>query len=144
MKKTFSFFLLSLLTISFLPGLIQAQGPCPSEGLVPCGTPGCPCTLCHFFEMIERIVNTILFKIVPVLAALMISIGGFMYVIAYTGMFEAGPETLSRAKSLFKSVIIGLLIAYGAWLIVNTFFWAIGVSDWTGLKHGWWQINCNI
>ena len=121
----------------------EGRRGCPVTGLVPCGGPECPCTLCDFFRMIERIIDFVLFKIVPALAVLMIAIGGFMYIVAYVGLAEGGPEMLSRAKSLFKSVIIGLLIAYGAWLIINTFFWAIGVADWTGLEHGWWQINCN-
>lgn len=114
------------------------------DGLVPCG-PGTSkqtCELCDFFVMIANIVNFVLFRIVPALAALMIALGGLMYVIAFLGP-EGGPGMLSKAKALLKAVFFGLLIAYGAWLIVNTFFWAVGVSSWTGLEHGWWQINCN-
>ena len=75
------------------------------------------------------------------LAVLMIAIGGFMYIIAFSGA-EQGPQLISRAKSLFSSVVIGLFIAYGAWLIVNLFFTAIGVAEWTGLKEGWFRIEC--
>ncbi|MFH1656286.1 MAG: hypothetical protein ABH956_00745 [Candidatus Nealsonbacteria bacterium] len=140
-----------ILIISFLglfvfsPFIVNAQtrSGCPTQGLVPCGGSSCPCKLCDFFKMIERIVDFILFGIVPALAALMIAIGGFMYIFAYLGVAGGGPEMLSTAKNVFKAVILGLLIVYGAWLIINTFFMVIGVADWTGLRQGWWTINCN-
>lgn len=136
MKRIFSIYF----CISFLLLPLLANG----EGLVPCG-PGTEkevCELCDFFDMIARIVDFILFKIVPALAALMIAIGGFMYIVSFLGP-EGGPGMLNKAKAVLKAVFFGLLIAYGAWLIVNTFFWAIGVSSWTGLREGWWKINCN-
>ncbi len=113
---------------------------CPTEGLVPCGTPGCPCTFCDLFVMFSRIVNYVLFRIVPLAAAFMIAIGGFMFILAYSG--KGGPDTLSKARTLFKSVAIGLILIYAAWLIVNAFFWVIGVNTWTGLREGWWKIEC--
>lgn len=116
-------------------GVVYAQ--CPTEGLVPCGTEGCPCTLCHFFEMLDKIIDLLLLRIVPVLGALMIAIGGAMYIISL-----ANPEKLSRVKRLFAAVAIGLIIIYGAWATVNIFLTTIGVADWTGLKT-WWQISCS-
>lgn len=144
MKKTaLTFFLFTVLVIAPFGQAIAGGTDCP-EGLVPCGDqknpPTCPCELCDFFVMFERIVNFILFEIVPVLAVLMVAIGGFMLLFAYKG---GGSEMVSRAKKLFTSVAIGLLLIYGAWLIVNTFFWMIGVQDWTGLQEGWWQIRCD-
>jgi hypothetical protein len=134
--------LFGLLFLFFAFGFIQANGgpTCPKEGLVPCGTEGCPCELCDFFVMIDRIIDFLLFKpgLVPILAALMIAIGGGMYILSFNQ-----PANLSRAKSLFTAVVIGLLIIYGAWLLINTFLMFIGVADWTGLKSGWWQIKCD-
>ncbi len=113
---------------------------CPSEGLVPCGTEGCPCTLCDLFVMFSRIINYVLFEIVPVVAVLMIAIGGFMFMLAYAG--KGGPDTLSKARALLKSVAIGLILIYAAWIIINSFFMVIGVNEWTGLREGWWKIDC--
>lgn len=139
--------------IDFPAGALDAEGVprtgCPTEGLVPCGTPGCPCTFCHLFVMFDRIVDFFLVPcsfnhgapIVLLIATLMLAIGGFMYIFAYAGVAEGGPEMLSRAKTLFKSVIFGLLIIYGAWVIVNTFLWAIGATVWEGGGH-WWEIEC--
>tara|TARA_Y100000310_G_C20585024_1_gene764941 strand:- start:401 stop:853 length:453 start_codon:yes stop_codon:yes gene_type:complete len=149
MKKVL---ILSLIVIfcSFLAAdLVQAQSRegCPVGGLVPCEAPHCPCRLCDFFVMIERIVNFFLFKLVPALAVLMIVIAGFMYIVAYMGGAvggdsKKGPALLARAKQVLTSVVFGLFIVYGAWLLINLFFQIIGVSDWTGLQHGWWRINC--
>lgn len=144
----------SLVQARTLPTECRGVSDCPKTGLVPCGTRCCPCTLCDFFVMFDRIVDFILFRIVPPLAALMIAIGGFMYITAYAGPAEilegkkGGPQMLSRAKSLFKSVALGLLIVYGAYLIVGTFLWAIGLNNWTyDIYHNWWergffQIEC--
>ena len=132
MKKALILFLISGV---FFPGFSLAQG------LVPCsltGDGGLPaCTFCHLFEMFERIINFLFIQIIPVLAALMIAIGGVYYILS-----QGSPEKLTSAKKLFSSVAIGLLIAYGAWLIVNTFFMIIGITRWGGFGGGWWQINC--
>jgi hypothetical protein len=120
-------------------------------GLVPCGR-ACDdpttsadetkaCELCDIFVMLERIINFLLFTIVPILAVLMIAIGGIMYVISGTNM-AGGAGLVSKAKSLFMGVIIGLFITYGAWVIVSMILSSIGVADWTGLQNGWWKINC--
>ncbi|PIS40001.1 MAG: hypothetical protein COT32_02025 [Candidatus Nealsonbacteria bacterium CG08_land_8_20_14_0_20_36_22] len=139
MKKIILVIFLNLL---FLPILVLAGGTnCPTEGLVPCGNvPSCPCELCDIFVMIDRVLDFLLFKIVPVLAALMIAIGGFMYIFAF-----GKPETISQAKRLFTAITIGLLIIYGAWALINTFFVIIGLSDF-GLRltgpDKWFIINC--
>ena len=138
MKGKGAIVFLSILAVFLFLPLFPVQGQCPT-GLVPCGTPKCPCTLCHFFVMIARIITFILGRIIPALAVLMVAIGGFLYLIA--GM-EGLPEMKSKANSLFKSIVIGLFIAYGAWLIMGMFFTAIGVMSWTGLGT-WWEINCN-
>lgn len=141
MKKIFSIIFLSLLFFSFFIVPVNA-------GLVPCGLSEddpdqsgdqtVSCTLCHFFVMIDGIIKFLLGYIVPPLAALMIAIGGGMYIIG-----QGKPEMLARAKKLFTSVVFGLLIIYGAWLIVNLFLTAIGTTVWEGPGQGWWIIPCD-
>lgn len=172
MKKSFIFSAI-LLALFFIP-LAPANGQGINEkefckslsaesrsgGLVPCGrscddptTSGRPgdandetraCALCDGFSMFRRIVNMLLFQIVPILAALMIGIGGLMYVISYAGGFmggAGGPELVNKANTLFKSVAIGILIMYGAWIIVNTFLAVFGVTIWNGFGN-WWTFQC--
>jgi len=135
---------------------------CPLElqgGFVPCGrscddpiTPDkneCnPCQLCDLFVMLDRIIDFVLFTLVPIIAVLMIVIGGIMYMVAHFGGAEmlpggakGGPAMLSQAKKLMTSVVYGLVIIYGAWLIINTFLTIIGVAEWTGLGE-WFEFPC--
>lgn len=144
-------FVIAVLFFSLAPGQIQAQ----TGGLVPCGydlnndgkfdpkTEGCQ--ICHFFVLFDNIVKFVLQKIVPPIAALMLVFGGVMFFAA-----AGDPAKLGTAKSLFTAVAIGLVIIYGAYLLVNLFFTAIGVSQWTGLTdnpatpeiEGWFKYPC--
>ena len=129
MKKAFLIFLIGGL---FLPSFALAQP------LVHCTLTGeTACTFCDLFVMFGNITNFLFIQIIPILAGLMIAVGGVYYLIS-----RGEPEKLASAKKIFSSVAIGLLIAYSAWLIVNTFFLVVGINRWTGFDGGWWQINC--
>lgn len=139
-KKFLFIFLFLILLSSIVPivGLGQQEG----QGLVPCGNPGqAPCQLCHFFLMFKNIFDFILFRIVPIVAVFLVAIGGFMFVFAYTGVAGQGETMLNQAKELFKAVIIGIVIIYSAWLLINLFFMLIGVAEWTKLENGWFKIE---
>jgi len=138
MRKTFSIFLIvvfALLVFSFVYGAPKDNCPaCPSPGgIVPCGR-SCddsttarneckPCELCDVFVMVNVYITGFLKLVVPSLATIMIAIGGMMLIFG-TGK----PETVSQAKSLLKAVIIGLIIIYGAWLIVDVLLSAFSVN----------------
>lgn len=125
-------------------------------GLVPCGLSQddpdqagdqtVPCQFCHLFVLFNNVMKFLLIRIVPILAVLMIAIGGFMYIFAYisgdTGSGGGQPPLISQAKKLFASVAIGLLIIYSAWFFVNLFFQILGVADWIGFTKGGWKIDC--
>ncbi len=133
MKKIFLIVFLALLSAPFL----AYAGWSPGDPLVPCG-PGPhrdPCELCHIFILFENIVKFVLFVLIPPLAALMIVVTGIML---YAAMGD--PAKLNKAKQVMVYVVLGLVIMYGAWLIVSLFFLVIGVSDWTGLEGGWFKL----
>ncbi|PIS38906.1 MAG: hypothetical protein COT34_01230 [Candidatus Nealsonbacteria bacterium CG08_land_8_20_14_0_20_43_11] len=111
---------------------------CPTSGLVPCGTEDCPCTLCHFFVLFQRILNfvTVLAIIISTLA---FTIGGFLLL---TG--GGNPGNVSKANKIFQDTAIGLVIMFSAWVITNTLFLFIGVATWTGLQGGWFVIECPV
>jgi len=133
MKKAFLIFFLTMFIMT--PLVSSADNLLP---LVRCGNPGqAACTFCDFFKLFDRIVKFFLLRIVPALAALMIAVGGFIYIVS-----RADPKMLELSKQIFTSVVYGLSIIYGAWVFVNLFFQLIGVAKWTGLSSGWWQINC--
>ena len=172
MKKIFLIILLGSLLFPLigLAGTYKADSTDVCyEGLVPCGkyvyvagswkngkcVGGTPkfirCQFCHFFVMLDEVINFVLFKLVPSIAILMLVIGGVMFIFGYFGGAETlvgegkgGPKWISQAKRLITSVFIGLIIMFAAWLIINLFFQFIGVEKWTGLQKGWFQINCPI
>ncbi len=137
------------------------------EGLVPCGkcvliegvdpSPECdergftdrtymPCQLCHFFIMLSAIINYLIMPpggLVWLIGLVMILIGGILMLVG-----GGSPKLLSQARAIFTSVAWGLAICLTAWIIVNTFFLAIGVADWTGLSatgsDRWFQIDCPV
>jgi len=96
------------------------------------------CKPCDFFSLIKRILDFVLFAIVPAIAVLMVVIAG-----SYYFLFSQGnPANIQHGKDILTSVVFGLIIVYASWLVVNLFFVAIGVQQWTGLGGGFFSIPC--
>jgi len=132
MKKLF------LITFLFL-FLFLVFGQVQAAGLVPCGGLGEEaCQFCHFFVMFNNVVRFVMFTLVPVVAVLMLVIGGIMFFFA-----GAKPSILIRARGIITSVVIGLVIIFSAWVIVNTILVQSGIVDSPSLLQ-WWQIDCPI
>ena len=107
---------------------------CPEEGLVPCGTPCCPCTLCHFFVLFDNLVDFFIAKLVPIVAFIMMLIGAFMFMFSMDN-----PARVSLGRNIIKSVLIGLVIIYGAYTLVGWFLVSIGLADWVeNIYRDWW------
>ena len=119
------------------------------EGFVPCGrTPSVimgiavniDCSLCHLFVMIDGIVDFVLLKLVPPIATLILIFAGMSFYFAL-----GNPEKFRHAKSVLLSVIIGLIIIYASWIIINAVMVEImGMADWVGFGEGWFRIDCPI
>jgi len=130
MKKIF---LISLFLLVFSLVPLQTQ----AAGLVPCGnTPDDPCTFCDFFVMINNIIQFVMTRIVPVVAVLMLVIGGVMFFFG-----GAKPDMLIQAKGIITSVVIGLVIIFCAWVIVNTVLTKTGIVKSPSLLN-WYKIEC--
>ena len=154
-KKTFSYFvffcfLLSIPIISLAGDYTVGGIDVHFEGLVPCGkaiagpgetsgNPGVemPCQLCHIFVMLSQILTFGVTYIVAPLAILLIAWGGIQIF-----LFESTPASFKRGLDTIFWVVAGIALILGAWIIVNTFFMFIGVANWTGLREGWFQIDC--
>ena len=85
--------------------------------LIVCGrsTPDShPCTVDDFFVLARRVMNLIFYLTIPVV----------FYVCAYAGwLYMSATDDsakITKAKKMFKGVIIGFLFVCGAWLIVFT------------------------
>jgi len=123
-------------------------GLCPtlsgSGGLIPCGKDyndpdtawdECEsCDLCSLILMAQLVIEFLL-KISAVVAILAIAAGGFLY------MFAAGSQgTIDKAKSIIKYVLIGFIIVFIAWALVDTILAMFGYIDPIGGE--WYSINC--
>ncbi len=118
-------------------------------GLVPCGLsqddPNMPgnqtvrCQLCHFFTMAERIVDFILFTVVPPLAILLVVVAGSFFI--FSGY---DPSLIAKARAMLSSIGIGLLILYGSWMLVGFFFGLIGLAntDLGNSIRNWFTFPC--
>ncbi|MDX1607936.1 MAG: pilin [Candidatus Spechtbacterales bacterium] len=109
---------------------------CREGGLVPCGGVSCPCTFCDFFELIHNIVEFLLFTLGPILASLMIVVGGF-YVLTSAG----NQGKYRKGKEYIKWALLGYLLMLGAWLIINTILTMLDLADWVSIGD-WWKPNC--
>ena len=116
MKKIKAYVILFFLVAPFF---VSGQ-----NGLVPCGTEGNPCQLCHLFELFANLVEFILITVVPPLAALFFVYGGILF---YTAMGD--PTRIKKARSVLVSVLIGIAIVYGAHFFISMLLDALGVAD---------------
>lgn len=140
-----------------------------SAGLVPCGrecldwaisedgsryciTPGTepdgscipyeeaqPCSICHFFIGAQKLLNGIGFVIAG-WAAVFIVAGGIMILTA-----GGSPEGATKGKKTITYAIIGVIIAFFAWFIINEVM-LLMVGEGTGKKRvmpwPWNKIEC--
>lgn len=89
-----------------------------AAGLIPCGDAGEPeCSFCHFFALIDNVIDFFLLTLVPPVATIMVVIGGLGYIVgAHTGNEKTG----NWGRKVLISVAVGLFIIYGAWVVIET------------------------
>ncbi|MBI5147677.1 MAG: hypothetical protein HZA37_00780 [Parcubacteria group bacterium] len=114
-----------ILISALLPIIAQAD-------LIPCGNGDVMCTLEDLIYLADNVINFILFDLAAPLAVLSIAIGGVL-------MITASGDTgqLERGKSIFYNTVIGFVVAFGAWLIVQAILTALvpsGSTAFTKLK----------
>ena len=112
-----------------------------AQGLVPCE--GTDCSFCHIISLGQNVLNWI-FGIVFV-------IFGVVAVAAGCGLVTSGgnQSKLDDAKKKLSNAVIGLIIVFSAWLIVDTLLKAVipddgslsGVSGELGM---WNSIDCDV
>lgn len=102
-----------VLLVIFSPTALLAQ---TGQGLVPCGpgTSVAKCEFCHFFVLIQNVYKFLMFTILPPLAILSVAIAGFLWFTSAGNQNQAG-----KAIAILKAVVVGLVVAYAAWLVIN-------------------------
>jgi hypothetical protein len=108
--------------------------PVFAAGLVPCN--GLDCTPCYIFAGFSNIINFIVFTLTPPAAGVMIVVSGIILI------FGGSESAKTMGKKMFTSVIIGLIIVYSSWLVVNTIIQALGRQTEGWVPAGWNQAQC--
>lgn len=145
MKKIFlPIFLFCLVLLFFVPFSIKSvEDPaCGSTGIVRCGcsTPtydadekctNC-CEISDFFAMLGRIYEFIVKIIAIPLAIIAITIGGILMMIS-----AGNPNMMSLGKKIFYSAIIGLVLVFCSYLIIQTILSILdykNLTNWSNLS----------
>ncbi len=111
------------------PTAVATPEPTPSApevntGLVPCDNSAeHPCGFKELGDLINTIVDFILFKISLPIAAIMFAYAGFELVTS-----GGSTEKKSKATSIFTNVAIGLIVVAAAWLIVQAILSIVGYT----------------
>ncbi|MBI2041420.1 MAG: hypothetical protein HYT20_00175 [Candidatus Nealsonbacteria bacterium] len=95
-----------------------------------------PCEFCDIFVMGSNLLEWIFTWVVPTVASLMFIIGGVLLLFA-----GAKADAFNKAKGVITAAVVGLLIIFAAWVIVNTVFDKIGVVE-LGNGWKWYNIQC--
>ncbi|QQG42798.1 MAG: hypothetical protein HYW15_01140 [Candidatus Giovannonibacteria bacterium] len=103
-------------------------------GLVPCGYGNYPaCDPCYLWYLAGNIVDFLLKGLALPILALALLIGGIVWLTS-----SGKPAQIEKGKNILTSSVIGIFIAFGAWLIVNTIINTLGQGK---LTWSWESIN---
>lgn len=114
-------------TIISLPTLVFGQ-----NRLVSCN--GLDCTWCSMVQMIQNLINFAIF-LGTMCAALLFMWAGFLYITN-----GGSTENISKAKRIFKAIVIGFVAILGGWLAVDTIMKALvggpgsGFGPWNDFR----------
>jgi len=127
MNKIFlSVIVFCLLSIIFAPVLARAAG----EGIVTCGNDASdPCTIGDFFDMLGKIYEFIVKNIATPLAIIALTVGGVMMMIS-----AGNPNLMGNGKKIMYAAIIGLVLVWCSWLIIDSVLKAVGYTEnWSSI-----------
>lgn len=115
------------------PSRDKAQDICNAKGIQEGGpvwtvrdlgkTPFCKCQLYHIFVLILNIYNFIALYLALPLAGLLIVIGGLLILLQ-----GINSKFYDIGKMMLKGAGWGLLLIFGAWLIIDILFKALGIN----------------
>ncbi len=93
-----------------------------AQGLVPCGTSaGLSCNLCDLYTLVKNIIDFLLFNLALPIAVIVFLIGGILLLAS-----QGSEERLKQGKAALTNAVFGIIIAFAAWLIVNTLLVTLG------------------
>ena len=129
MLKKISIFILGFVIIFGAPVLALAANTVEYSGLVPkCniivdGAVTKPCDFNYLMNLINSVINFLLVTLATPLFAIIIIYTGWLYLSS-----GGSSEKVTKAKTIFKNVIIGYVIALASWLIVKSILYTLGFT----------------
>jgi hypothetical protein len=127
----------ALLLFVFVSGVAFSVWAAPADdtetkGIVRCA--GDSCTLCELFQTILRVINFCIKILIPLTAALLIAYGGFKMIVS-----PGNVDAATQAKAIITVAIVGLVIIYGGWVMVDTFMQKMSYN--ANVK--WYNVPCS-
>ena len=118
----------------------------PDSGLIQCGRQFFNassentqfCTICDLISLAQNLMNQAITYFAAPIAALMLGYGGFLMVIA--GVRGGSAQSFTQGKKVLTNAVIGIVILFTAWLMVDTLLKSIGYS--TANFGPWNVIQC--
>ena len=107
-----------------------------AQGLVPSGCQtGCPCTLCDLYELARNFINFLLFVLAIPIGALMFLYGGVTLLTS-----QGNPNKLTQGKTVLVNAVIGLAIAFFAYVIIGALLSTLAFEiSFGGALRQWYQ-----
>ncbi len=108
-----------LALLIFSPAIASAHVGIPTQ-LVPCGVKGGgsashPCEVCDLYSLAHNIIDLALWGLATPLLVVALLVAGLYWLTS-----AGSEEKITRGKEILKSAVIGFIIAFGAWIIINT------------------------
>lgn len=132
-KKIFSLIIITLFLGLALTFQVSAQGMLPeATGSSDCSKDGtmsptdCGDYAISDFLALAINISKFVFGIIGSLTLLMFVYGGVMFLIS-----AGSADKVGQAKKIITAAVVGLLIVFGSWLIINFVFKAMGLN-WQG------------
>ena len=98
-----------------------------------------PCTVCHFYKLLQNIINFLLFTS-SALIVLMTTYIAFLFLLS-----GGSPKKIEDAKNKLWLLLWGIVWVLGSWLVLNTVINFITVIGKPGdFPTPWNQISCEI
>lgn len=96
------------------------------------------CAFCHFFYLLQKIIDWIMLTVAPLIATLLIVFGGFLLLAS-----RGNPGQTATGKRVIIWTLLGYAVILIAWVLVNTFLTGLGLEEWTGI-NAWWELTCPL
>lgn len=92
-----------------------------AEGKMIAGEPAC--TMQDLINLMYVVIRFVVVTMVPFLVVAAIVYGAFLIMTS-----GPNPQRLAEGKGVLWNAVIGLVIVWGAWAIVNTVFYVFGIQ----------------